>query len=326
MVQVVVGTSIADDVRSMLDHPDSLGDTTRDREPIELLRVDAAGAGADLADADAAVRWDLGDEGIRAVLDQAPSLRWLHSPGAGVERWPLDVLAERNIVLTNGAGVFAIPIAEWVLTTMLTIVKNTDAVREAQRAHSWARELPADELYGKTLLVLGAGGIGREIIKRADAFGMRIWASNRSGRAVGGAERVVDDDGWRDLLPDCDFVVSTLPMTPATAKMIGAAELARFKPSAWLLNVGRGATIDEIALVQALRAGVLGGAALDAWTTEPLPADDPAWSLPNMIVSPHISGSSSVGRTRGLQLFVENLLRFNAGEPLTNVVDLSTGY
>lgn len=325
MVQVVVGTSISDDVRSMLDDANA-GGRAHDREPIELLQVDASGAGDDLADADAAVRWDLDADGIRAVLDRAPSLRWLHSPGAGVERWPLDILAERNITLTNGAGVFAIPIAEWVLTTMLTIVKNSYAVRESQQAHRWARELPAEELYGKTLLVLGAGGIGREIIKRADAFGMRIWASNRSGRAVEGAERVVQDDGWRDLLPESDFVVSTLPMTPATATMISAPELATFKPGAWLLNVGRGATIDEDALVQALRNGVLGGAALDAWTTEPLPADSPAWSLPNMIVSPHMSGSSSAGRTRGLRLFVDNLLRFSAGEPLTNVVDLSRGY
>lgn len=325
MVQVVVGTSISDDVRSMLDDANA-GGRAHDREPIELLRVDASGAGDDLAGADAAVRWDLDDDGIRVVLDRARSLRWLHSPGAGVERWPLDVLAERNITLTNGAGVFAIPIAEWVLTTMLTIVKNSYAVHESQQAHRWARELPAEELYGKTLLVLGAGGIGREIIKRADAFGMRIWASNRSGRAVEGAERVVQDDGWRDLLPESDFVVSTLPMTPATATMISAPELATFKPGAWLLNVGRGATIDEDALVQALRNGVLGGAALDAWTTEPLPADSPAWSLPNMIVSPHMSGSSPAGRTRGLRLFVDNLLRFRAGEPLTNVVDLSTGY
>lgn len=325
MVQVVVGTSIADEVRSLLDeaHADA---GAYEIEPIELLTVDPSGSGADLAAADAAVRWDLDDTGIKAVLDNAPSLRWLHSPGAGVERWPLDVLAERGIVLTNGAGVFAIPIAEWVMTTMLTIAKNSYAVHDAQREHRWARELPAEELYGKTLLVLGAGGIGREIIKRAAAFGMRIWASNRSGRDVEGAERVVQSDGWRALVPECDFVVSTLPMTPATATMLGASELATFKSGSWLLNVGRGATIDEDALVEALRDGPLGGAALDAWTTEPLPADSAMWSLPNMIVSPHMSGSSSAGRIRGLRLFVDNLLRFRAGEPLVNVVDLSTGY
>ncbi len=325
MVAVVVGTSIAGDVESMLADAVARGSIDAG-EPVHLLRVDASGSGADLAGADAAVRWDLDDDGIARVLEQAPSLRWMHSPGAGVERWPLDVLAERGIVLTNGAGVFAIPIAEWVMTTMLTIVKNSYAVHDSQQAHQWARELPAEELYGKTLLVLGAGGIPSEIIKRADAFGMRIWASNRSGRQVEGAERVVQGDDWRDLLPESDFVVSTLPMTPATARMIAAAELALFKPGAWLLNVGRGATIDEDALVQALRDGVLGGAALDAWTTEPLPADSPAWSLPNMIVPPHMSGSSSAGRARGVRLFVDNLLRFRAGQPLTNVVDLSTGY
>jgi phosphoglycerate dehydrogenase-like enzyme len=323
MVQVVVGRSIADDVRSMLDHAT---DCARAGESIELLRVDAAGSGDDLAGADAAVRWDLDDAGLKAVLDQASDLRWLHSPGAGVERWPLDSLAERRIVLTNGAGVFAIPIAEWVLTTMLTVVKNTYAVHEAQKARDWARALPADELYDKTVLVLGAGGIGREIIKRADAFGMRIWASNRSGRAVEGAVRVAGADAWRDLLPDCDFVVSTLPMTPATSKLIGAPELARLKPSAWLLNVGRGATIDEDALAQALVDGAIGGAALDVWTTEPLQRDSPLWSLPNMIVSPHMSGSSPASRKRGLQLFVDNLRRFAAGEELANVVDLASGY
>lgn len=288
--------------------------------------MDASAVGADLEGADAAVRWDLDDGGITTILERATSLRWLHSPGAGVERWPLDVLSERGIVLTNGAGVFAIPIAEWVITTMLTIVKNSYAVHESQHERRWARELPVEELYGKTLLVLGAGGIGREIIKRAAAFGMRIWASNRSGRPVHGADLVVQDDGWRHLLAESDFVVSTLPMTPATSKAIAAPELAMVKPGAWLLNVGRGATIDEDALIQALRRGTLGGAALDVWTTEPLPADSPAWSQPNVIVSPHMSGSSSAGRTRGLRLFVDNLLRFRAGESLRNVVDLSTGY
>jgi phosphoglycerate dehydrogenase-like enzyme len=318
MVQVVVSKSIIQDVRRGLAALDSA--------PVELLAVEARAIGVDLAHADAAIRWDLDQEGFRRVLDEASGLRWLHSPGAGVESWPLTELAARRITLTNAAGIFAIPIAEWVLTTMLTAVKQTHAVRQAQREHRWASDIPAEELFGKSLLVLGTGGIGGEVITRAAAFGMRIWGSNRSGRPVEGAERVVQGEAWRDLLPEADFVVSTLPLTRDTKGMIGEAELRTFKPGSWLLNVGRGPTIDETALVQALSDGLLGGAALDAWTSEPLSADDPAWSVPNMIVSPHMSGTSSAGRARGLSLFVDNLSRFAAGRPLTNVVDLSAGY
>ncbi|GAA2092724.1 D-2-hydroxyacid dehydrogenase [Microlunatus panaciterrae] len=325
MIKVVVSRSIVDDVRALLeesgDHAPSV-----DTAAIELVAVDESAAGAELGDAEAAVRWDLDDDGFQRLLNEAPRLRWLHSPGAGVERWPLQELDARGITLTNGAGVFAIPIAEWVLSTMLTVVKHSDAVRQAQTQHRWAGDEPADELYRRTLLVLGTGGIGQEIIKRASAFEMRIWGSNRQGRQVEHADRVVQGDEWRALLPDADFVVSTVPLTAETAHMIGAAELSSFKSGAWLINVGRGGTIDEEALLQALHDQTIGGAALDAWTTEPLPADHPAWSQPNMIVSPHRSGSSPAGRDRGLRLFVANLRRFAAGEPMANVVDLSAGY
>jgi phosphoglycerate dehydrogenase-like enzyme len=318
MIRVVVNSSIIDDVQKLL--------VERDSADVELLGIDDNAVGAAVADADAAIRWDFDDAAFHAILDQAPRLRWLHSPGAGVENWPLEELAARKITLTNAAGVFAIPIAEWVLTTMLNAVKHTDAVRAAQREHRWVSDIPAEELYGRTLAVLGTGGIGSEVITRARGFGMRIWGSNRSGRPTEGVERVVPGDAWRELLPDADFVVSTLPLTRETRGMIGAAELKTFKPGAWLLNVGRGATIDEDALLDALRNGQLGGAALDAWTTEPLPADHPAWSTANVVVSPHISGASAVGRVRGLTLFADNVRRFANAQPLTNVVDLSVGY
>lgn len=318
MIKAVVATSILDDVQALLEAQGPV--------EVELVGVDADGNGGDLSDADAAIRWDLDDAGFRRVLDRAPHLRWVHSPGAGVEKWPLDELASREVVLTNAAGIFAIPIAEWVLSTMLTVVNATHAVREAQRDRRWATDIPTDELYGKTVLVLGSGGIGQETITRAAAFGMTVIAFNRRGREVEHADRTVQGDAWRDVLGEADFVVSTLPLTPETEGMIGVEELRLFKTGAWLINVGRGATIDEPALVAALQDGFLGGAALDAWTVEPLPADDPAWTLPTMIVSPHMSGNSPAGRGRGLRLFADNLVRFAGGEPLVNQVDYAAGY
>jgi phosphoglycerate dehydrogenase-like enzyme len=243
-----------------------------------------------------------------------------------VENWPVAELRQREIVLTNAAGVFAIPISEWVLAALLMIAKRAHAMHDAQREHRWANELDLDELCDKTLLILGTGGIGREIAKRAAAFGMRIWGSSRSGAPVEHVERVVTGSAWHELLPEADYVVSTLPLTPETRGMFGATELRRMKPSAWLLNVGRGATVDEPALLAALHDGTIGGAAIDAWVEEPLPPDHPAWTTPNLIIWPHHSGSSPENTRRGLDLFADNVRRFVRGEELLNVVDLEAGY
>ena len=322
MVQVGVHESILDQVRLLV----GAHAAAHAAGGVELVGFDSQAGGADLSTIDAALRSDLGAAAFRRLLDEGSAIRWLHSSGAGVEKWPLDELARRGVTVTNAAGVFAVPIAEWVLATMLNIVQRTEAVRAAQSRAEWNRAVTRDELFGSCLLILGAGGIARHIISRAGAFGMTIWVSNRRGQPVAGAATTVAGDGWRELLPHADFVVSTLPLTPQTTRLIGAEELRLFKPGAWLLNVGRGATIDEPALFDALRAGTLGGAALDVWTTEPLPAQSPAWSLPNVIVSPHISGDSAAARARGLELFADNVVRFATGQPLTNVVDPSAGY
>jgi phosphoglycerate dehydrogenase-like enzyme len=318
MPRIGVPTSLVEELQRRLN---GLGVTD-----VHLDGLAPDGSGPDLSALDAAVRWDLSDDGLGRLLSEGRSLRWLHSSSAGVETWPTDEIAARGIVLTNAAGVFAIPLAEWVLAVMLRVVTRADAAQQAQREHRWEGEAEHDELFGKTVLVLGPGGIGAEIISRAAAFGMQIWAANRSGRRVPGAHRVVRGDAWRDLLENVDFLVSTLPLTEETRLMLGAAEFDALPSDAWVINVGRGATIDEDALFDALEAGTLGGAALDAWTTEPLPAEHRAWDTPNVIVSPHSAGTSLAGRGRGLALFAENVARFARGEPLRNQVDLSAGY
>lgn len=318
MVTIAAGSDILDDLRNRLSaSPNVSADVT-------LVPVDADST--DWSIVDGALRWGMNADDVAAMLAKAPNVRWLHSPGAGVERWPLAELRSRGITLTNAAGVFAIPIAEWVLSVLLSATKRTRDVDTAQREHRWDGDLMSDELYGRTLLVVGGGGIGQQIIDRAAAFGMRIWVTNRSGRAVPNADRTVAGDGWRDLLGDAHFVVVTVPLTEQTRGMIGRGELARMRSDAWLVNVGRGATLDEDAVLDAVTDGRIAGVALDTWVTEPLPADHRAWDVAHVVVSPHRSGSSSAGHGRGLDLFADNIRRFIAGEPLRNVVDLEAGY
>ncbi|GAA3698993.1 D-2-hydroxyacid dehydrogenase [Microlunatus aurantiacus] len=318
MITFAAGSDDLDDLRDRLSAaPDVSGDVT-------LVAIDDEGT--DLGAVEGAVQWGGDAEKLATLLARAPQVRWLHSPGAGVESWPLAELRRRQITLTNAAGVFAIPIAEWVLSVMLSAVTRAREVDAAQREHRWADDLVSGELHGRTLLLLGAGGIGQQVVDRAAAFGMRIWAASRSGRAVPGAERSLAGDAWRDALPAADVVVSTVPLTAQTRGLVTAADIARLRSDAWFVNVGRGGTVDEEALLDAAAAGRIGGAALDTWLTEPLPADHRAWALENVVVSPHRSGSSAAGRDRGLDLLADNIRRFSANESLRNVVDLDAGY
>lgn len=316
-MQVIVSESMLTRVRERVE---TLG------LPVELLAVARDGQiAADSSQATAFFR-DLPRVSYERVLSDAPALRWVHTISAGVDGLINDQLRERGITLTNAAGAYAIPIAEWVLHALLMIVKRGPQMVLAQQERRWHDAIDSDELTGKTLTILGAGGIGREIARRAAAFDMRVWAVNRSGRAVPHVERVVSGDGWRDLLPETDMLVLAAPLTAATRGLVGARELALLPRHAWLINIARGSIVDEPALIEALRGGTLAGAALDTFTSEPLPPDSPLWTLPNVIVSPHHSGSSPHSEERALDLFIDNLQRFVSGAELRNVVDLEAGY
>jgi phosphoglycerate dehydrogenase-like enzyme len=271
-------------------------------------------------------RWWTSRPVLEQILALAPEVRWVHTPSAGVEHLLIPAILEREITLTNSAGVHAIPIAEFVFGFMLAKAKKLATYRAAQAEARWARDLQLEELYGATLLILGIGGIGQAIAERASAFGMRILGSRRTPRPLAGVEQVVGEDGWRALVPEADYLVVATPLTPTTQGMIDSAVFAAMKPSAYLINIARGAVIDEPALLQALHGGRIAGAALDTFEEEPLPAESPLWHAPGVTITPHATSNSPRMRLRQIDLFLENLARFRKGEALMNVVDKDRGY
>ena len=255
-----------------------------------------------------------------------PSLRWIQTLTVGIDH----VLANRPpaapLLITNARGVFDIPIAEMVVAYMLTIYKRIRECSVQQSRHEW-KPLRLRELAGLTVGLIGMGGIGREISKRCRAMGMRVLGTRRHPeRGADDVDALYSLDRWRELLPHCDFVVVAVPLTPETRGMIGGPELKQMKPDAWLINIARGAIIQEDALLRALAEGWIGGAALDVFDQEPLPSESFLWDLPNVIITPHCSWSTPHFRQREAELFLDNLRRYLRGEPLRNVVDLESGY
>ena len=260
------------------------------------------------------------------LLERNRSLRWVHYSATGVEHMPLDLFRERGVVLTNGAGLYAQPIAEHVVMCMLAARLNLLGMLGAQAAATWIPDVESDqELSGSVALILGYGQLGRAIGTRLRALGVDVVAARRSA----GLEHdggVVSAGDWRDRLPEVDFLVLTLPSTRETRNIVGASEFDALKRGAWIVNVARGSLVDEAALLDALSSGRLGGAVLDAFAREPLPPDHPLWRLPNVILSPHSSWRSSRLDERQVELFGDNLDRFLTSRPLRNVVDLDIGY
>ena len=261
-----------------------------------------------------------------ALLDVARGVRWYHSAGAGVENLvALPAFRERRITLTNNSGAMDVPIAEHVVAMVLAAAKRLHRYRDQQSRREWKEHRQA-ELRGQTLVVFGLGSIGAETARLGAALGMRVLGVRRRTDAVPGVERIYPPERLGEAAAEADYLAICAPLTAATRGAISRTVLARMKPTAWLVNIARGAIVDDGALVDALRAGAIGGAALDAHSTEPLPAESPLWSMENVIVTPHSSNSSPQVRPRTLALFQENLRRFKTGEPLLNVVDLEAGY
>ncbi|MFN7517582.1 MAG: D-2-hydroxyacid dehydrogenase [Dolichospermum sp.] len=293
-----------------------------------LVRVDSEGnIDSDATDAEVYFSWFyLKPTTLHRVLDAGPSLRWHHAPNAGVNHILTPKYLQRDLILTNGAGVHGIPIAEFVITYLLAYCKQLPSLYQLHNEHNWQRDLPIQELFDKTLLIIGAGGIGQEIAVRAQAFGMRIFGSCRHPEPLPNFDKVVGANEWKQLLPESEFVVIAAPLTLETKGMIDMETLGLFRPDSYLINIARGAIVDESALTTALEKGWIAGAALDTVFTEPLPAESPLWTLPNVFITPHCSGNSPRVKERTIALFLENLTRYRQGQQLRNVVDKTAGY
>ena len=263
---------------------------------------------------------------VRQLLDATPSLRWYHTVSAGVENMPLPELAKRGIVLTNNSGSYDIQIAEHLMAFVFAASRQLHRYRDSQRVREW-KDQAHQELRDATIVVYGMGSIGGEVARIASALGMRvIGVRRRASPPTPGISRVVAADDLGDVVAEADYLAITAPLTPATQGAVSAKVIARMKPTAWIVNIARGAIVDEPAMIEALHEKRIAGAALDVFTTEPLPPESPLWGFDNVIITPHHSGSSPRGGERTLALFAENLRRYKAGEPLINRVDYEAGY
>ncbi len=258
------------------------------------------------------------------VISHATNIKWLNSIYAGVDGMPLDALKERNTIVTNGAGINAITIAEYVVMAMLNIAKEYRKVIEAAQKHQWLQDSPGKmELFGGKALLLGYGAIGQLIEPRLKAFGVEVDIVRRTPKAA----HEIGPDAWRAKLGDYDWVILAVPATDETDAMIGKAELDAMKNSACLVNIARGSVIDQDALVEALQKRTIHAAHLDVTTPEPLPEDHILWTLDNAHVSMHLSGrAQNLMFIRSANRFLENLDRYHKGEPLEPQVNLDLGY
>ncbi len=275
---------------------------------------------------EAEVLYDFPRGHVRDLTEVAPNLRWVQASMAGAGEVAKKAgLLETDVVVTTASGVYSVTLAEFVVMALLQHAKNLDRLRRDKAEKIW-RQTHTDTLEDKTLCIVGMGNIGRAIAERIRPFGTRVVGVKRSVRENDPAWRHADElyatDRLHDALGEADYVAATLPGTPETRHLVDAGAIGAMKLGTYFVNVGRGTVVDERALVEALKSGHLSGAALDVFEVEPLPEESPLWELENVIISPHATDMVPVLiNERQTDLFCENLRRYLAGEPLTNVLD-----
>lgn len=276
----------------------------------EMARIDAAVVSSDI--------WTEGRvPSFMKVVVQAPRLQWLQMFSAGLDNPVFAMLRDKGVLVTHAAGSSGIPIAHTVMMHIVAMCRAARPLHIAQSEQRWA-DSDVIDVEGRTVGIVGLGGIGAHVARLAPAFGMRAIGLRRSPTGDEPCE-TWPTSRLHDLLRVVDDLVLTAPLTPETRGMLGASELAALRPGAHLVNVARGELIDEPALIEALRSGHVGAAALDVFATEPLPPESPLWSMPNVTVTPHSAGATPLAADRAAAIFLDNLGRWHRGEELVNV-------
>jgi len=263
-------------------------------------------------------------------LDQDTKLRWVQSWSAGVDTFPMEQMASSGVYLTTTSGIHAYPLSESILAMMLAFTRKLHIHIRQQMESRWEQggiARPTEELHGKTVGIIGVGAIGEETARLCKAFGMRVIGLRASGTPSTHVDHMVDSSGLEQLLRESDICVVTLPLTEETSRMFGKREFGWMKPTSLFINIGRGGLVDEQALIWALQAGEIAGAALDVFEQEPLPADSPLWKMEQVIITPHISGLSDQYDIRAFEIALQNLRSYvETGAPTVNVVDYKKQY
>lgn len=301
----------------------------------ELMQQELAGVDLTFKDEESLSESDFADTDFLLgnpkveTLTHFQKLRWLQLQSAGADTYTHATNFPEQLTLTNATGTYGLTISEHMIGSTLMLQRKLQHYYDNQHAELWQSKGDIQSIYGSSVLVLGLGDIGTEFAKKVKALGAHTIGVKRH---IYGDEEGIDElytsEKLEELLPTADIIACSLPSTPETRKIFGAEQFAKMKKSAIFINVGRGDAVDLDALCQALNEDKLGGAALDVTAPEPLPKGHPAWQTKNLLITPHISGGYTLKWTKGrfLEIFLENVRRFNAGEPLRNVVDFETGY
>jgi phosphoglycerate dehydrogenase-like enzyme len=288
------------------------------------------GIEAELRDAEILIAWSLRPEQFKV----ATKLRWLHSPAAAVHQLIFPELVTSDVILTNARDVHGPVVAEHVIAQVFALAKRIPSAVVLQQKHEWGQQAMWEaqprvrEVAGATLGLIGVGGIGREVARKASALGMKVIACREHPEKPRpeGVSKVMGAEQIDELLVQSDYVVLAAPLTSETRSLMDASRFAKMKPDACLINVGRGPLVEEAALAEALKSKRIGGAALDVFSKEPLPKESPLWDLENLLITPHTAALTEKLWERHYELISENLRRYLSGEPLLAVVDKIRGY